>query len=305
MELYGAALRLFGAPYSGIGRSCKKPARIVRTPADALVPCCYTPVPATLAATATLARASRGALACRCRTGGCATWARCACQCSCGTWRNPAGSMWVFNNNVRLACCEVYGLLHQLRGANAEATRAVLQYCEGSDWNDEMDEDLELAQQEHRRRDSTELILALLLAPEPSPAPLLSVPQRHGAACWSRCVLLGPFAPARPRAQQAVHPASAGQFPSDCVSSGQRASTFACVSWWPTTAATPVRRRASTSTGTIPVRTLSTGWRSRTSSQEPDSARLTRDETALGCESSESHATLPPYLVHLPCTRYH
>ena len=72
--------------------------------------------------------------------------------------------MWVFNNNVRLACCEVYdGLLHQLRGANAEANRAVLQYCEGGDWNDEMDEDLELTQQEQRQRDSTELILALLL----------------------------------------------------------------------------------------------------------------------------------------------
>lgn len=77
---------------------------------------------------------------------------------------NPAASMWVFHNNVRLACCEVYdGLLHQLRGANAEATQAVIQYCEGSDWNDEMDEDLELTQQEQRRRDSTELILALLL----------------------------------------------------------------------------------------------------------------------------------------------
>ena len=77
---------------------------------------------------------------------------------------NPAASMWVFHNNVRLACCEVYdGLLHQLRGANAEATQAVLQYCEGSDGNDEMDEDLELTQQEQRRRDSTELILALLL----------------------------------------------------------------------------------------------------------------------------------------------
>ena len=84
--------------------------------------------------------------------------------------------MWVFNNNVRLACCEVYGLLHQLRGANAEATRAVLQYCEGSDWNDEMDEDLELAQQEHRRRDSTELILALLLRSRQSHVqPLFSV----------------------------------------------------------------------------------------------------------------------------------
>ena len=58
---------------------------------------------------------------------------------------NPAASMWVFHNNVRLACCEAYdGLLHQLRGANAEANRAVLQYCEGGDWNDEMDEDLEL-----------------------------------------------------------------------------------------------------------------------------------------------------------------
>ena len=39
----------------------------------------------------------------------------------------------------------------------------MIQYCEGSDWNDEMDEDLELTQQEQRRRDSTELILALLL----------------------------------------------------------------------------------------------------------------------------------------------
>ena len=123
---------------------------------------------------------------------------------------NPAASMWVFHNNVRLACCEVYdGLLHQLRGANAEATQAVLEYCEGIDWNDEMDEDLELTQQEQRRRDSTELILAhsAALAPEPRPAHLLSVPQRHGAACWSRRVLLGSFAPARPRAQQAVHPA--------------------------------------------------------------------------------------------------
>lgn len=98
-------------------------------------------------------------------------------QCNLGTlrlpktmWdrenaRNPAASSWVFHNNVRMACSEVYdGVLHQLRTANAVATQAVLQYCEGAtQHDDEMDEDLELTQQETRRRDTTELILALLL----------------------------------------------------------------------------------------------------------------------------------------------
>jgi len=46
VELYGAALRLFGPPYSGAGRSCEKPARIVRSRV-ARRSVLLTPVPAT------------------------------------------------------------------------------------------------------------------------------------------------------------------------------------------------------------------------------------------------------------------